>query len=142
MFPIASVSIIKDGRLLMVKEGKKENHERWNIPSGRPEEGETISDCAVRETLEETGYNVQLKGLTGIYCFKSETGTPLIRFNFIGEIKSGEVKINANEILSVEWFSFEQIAFLNDNEIWNAISIRRIVNDLKQGNIYPIGILK
>jgi 8-oxo-dGTP diphosphatase len=142
MFPIASVSIIKDGLLLMVKEGKKENYGRWNIPSGRPEEGEAISDCAVRETLEETGYNVYLKGLTGIYCFKSETGASLIRFNYMGDIRSGEIKTNGKEILDVEWLSFEKIASLKDGEIWNAISIRRIVDDLKKGTVYPIDILK
>ncbi len=31
---------------------------QWAFPGGKQEDGETLETCAVRETLEETGYNV------------------------------------------------------------------------------------
>jgi 8-oxo-dGTP pyrophosphatase MutT (NUDIX family) len=37
------------------------------LPMGKQELGETPSQCAVRETLEETGVLVEVIGLVGIY---------------------------------------------------------------------------
>ena len=142
MFPVASVSIVQNGKLLMVQECKKENYGKWNIPSGRPEPGEDIMHCAIREAQEETGYQVELTGITGIYSFTSETKSPLVRFNFTGNIIGGDINFEQNEILDVKWFSFDQIDQLKENELWNAHSIRQIVEDIKRGSSYSNDILK
>lgn len=39
----------------------------WSLPGGGQEVGENIERTAVRETLEETGIQVQVTGLVGIY---------------------------------------------------------------------------
>lgn len=39
----------------------------WAIPGGAQDFGESISDTAVRETLEETGISIRVVGLVGIY---------------------------------------------------------------------------
>lgn len=31
---------------------------QWAFPGGKQEDGETLETCAVRETLEEVGYNI------------------------------------------------------------------------------------
>jgi len=31
---------------------------QWAFPGGKQEDGETLETCAIRETLEETGYNI------------------------------------------------------------------------------------
>ena len=98
--------------------------------------------CAIREAQEETGYQVKLTGLTGIYSFTSETKSPLIRFNFTGNIIGGDINFDRNEILEVKWLSFDQIDQLKENELWNAHSIKHIVEDLKKGISYPNDILK
>jgi ADP-ribose pyrophosphatase YjhB (NUDIX family) len=40
---------------------------QWALPMGKQEIGETPSQCAVRETLEETGVKVEIVGLVGVY---------------------------------------------------------------------------
>jgi 8-oxo-dGTP pyrophosphatase MutT (NUDIX family) len=40
---------------------------QWALPMGKQELGETPGQCAVRETLEETGVLVEIIGLVGIY---------------------------------------------------------------------------
>ncbi|NJC68427.1 NUDIX domain-containing protein [Planosporangium thailandense] len=40
---------------------------QWALPMGKQELGETPSQCAIRETLEETGVLVEITGLVGIY---------------------------------------------------------------------------
>lgn len=39
----------------------------WSLPSGGQEIGETVAQTAVRETREETGIDVEVVGLVGVY---------------------------------------------------------------------------
>jgi ADP-ribose pyrophosphatase YjhB (NUDIX family)/GNAT superfamily N-acetyltransferase len=48
--------IIESGKLLVSRE---EVSDYWMLPGGGLENGETLSDCCVREVLEETGYAVE-----------------------------------------------------------------------------------
>lgn len=52
------------GRLLMIR---RTDNNLYALPGGRHELGETMTDTAVRETLEETGLEVAVTGLVGIY---------------------------------------------------------------------------
>src|SRR5580698_3669020 len=52
------------GRLLLQR---RRDTGQWAIPMGKMEIGETPTECAVRETLEETGVTVEPTGLLGIY---------------------------------------------------------------------------
>jgi ADP-ribose pyrophosphatase YjhB (NUDIX family) len=40
---------------------------QWAIPMGKQEIGETVTQCAERETREETGVTVKVTGLLGIF---------------------------------------------------------------------------
>ena len=40
---------------------------QWALPMGKQELGETITECAIRETKEETGVDVAVDGLVGIF---------------------------------------------------------------------------
>lgn len=46
--------------LLIKQRAPKGEPGSWTFPKGHPDEGETDEECAVRETLEETGVGVQL----------------------------------------------------------------------------------
>lgn len=65
LVPAAGVLAVDDeGRLLLQR---RRDTGDWAIPMGRMELGETPAQCAVRETLEETGVQVEVTGLLGIY---------------------------------------------------------------------------
>ncbi|WP_081949946.1 NUDIX hydrolase [Paenibacillus durus] len=83
---VVSVSILRDGKVLMIKENKPSVRDMWNFPSGRIEPGEDIPEAARREVKEETGYEVRLTAATGIYNFVSSMGDQVILFHFTGEI--------------------------------------------------------
>lgn len=50
--------ITNEFELLLIKQFK--DHDVWGIPKGRMNRGETLEQCAVRETREETGVAVEL----------------------------------------------------------------------------------
>lgn len=57
----AVVVVRKADRFLLVHERK--HGQKWYLPAGRVEPGESFFDAAVRETLEETGVPVRLDGV-------------------------------------------------------------------------------
>lgn len=53
-----------EGWVLLIR---RTDNQLWALPGGAMEFGETISHTAVREVQEETGLDVEVSGLVGIY---------------------------------------------------------------------------
>lgn len=65
LVPAASVVVVDDdGRILL---HRRTDNDQWALPGGVMEIGETIAGCARREVCEETGLNVELLGIVGLY---------------------------------------------------------------------------
>jgi 8-oxo-dGTP pyrophosphatase MutT (NUDIX family) len=63
--PSASAIVTDEhGRILLIK---RRDNTLWALPGGGHEIGETIEQTAVREVKEETGLDVEVTGLSGIY---------------------------------------------------------------------------
>ena len=45
----------------------RNDYDLWNLPGGGLEKNETPWDCVIREAKEETGLNVEVSRLMGIY---------------------------------------------------------------------------
>ena len=58
------VAGLLDGKVLLTQ---REDFEVWCLPGGAAEEGEAIADAARCEVLEETGLEVRLTRLVGLY---------------------------------------------------------------------------
>lgn len=59
----------REGRFLLVEEHGLDGEVVLNQPAGHVEAHETIAAAACRETLEETGWEVELTGFLGVYTF-------------------------------------------------------------------------
>src|SRR3954465_14462282 len=65
LVPAASTVVIDaEGRILLQR---RRDNDMWALPGGKMELGESLGDCARRETLEETGLEIELTGIVGIY---------------------------------------------------------------------------
>ncbi|WP_426703197.1 NUDIX hydrolase [Rhodanobacter sp. Col0626] len=70
------------GRYLMVEE-EVDGRIAYNQPAGHLDDGESLMAAAVRETLEETGWAVELLHLIGVHQWRStEHGDAVVRFSF------------------------------------------------------------
>jgi 8-oxo-dGTP pyrophosphatase MutT (NUDIX family) len=77
--------VVSDGRLLMVEEHAG-GRLVLNQPAGHLEPDESLVEAALRETLEETGWDVRLTAFVGAYQWKApETGRHYLRFAFAAE---------------------------------------------------------
>ena len=76
--------VVRDGRLLCVEE-RANGRLVINQPAGHLEPDESLIEAAVRETREETGWNVRVTHLVGAYQWKAETGRHYLRFAFAAE---------------------------------------------------------
>ncbi|HEX5403575.1 MAG TPA: NUDIX domain-containing protein [Pseudonocardiaceae bacterium] len=63
---VAVSAFIQDdeGRILMIR---RTDNDLYSIPGGQVEPGETLTQAAVRETKEETGIDIEVTGLIGLY---------------------------------------------------------------------------
>jgi len=65
----------QDGRLLLTRRSIHPGYGLWTFPGGFVDFGESVSDAAMRETLEETGLTVEITGLLNVYSYP---GSPVI----------------------------------------------------------------
>lgn len=63
----AALAIVEDGRILLVQRAHAPYEGHWMLPAGFVEYGEFAEESAVREAMEETGLEVVLTGLFGLY---------------------------------------------------------------------------
>jgi len=111
----AGVVVRKDGKFLMVQEAKEKVRGLWNWPAGHRDGDETIEDCAKREAKEETGFDIELTGEIGLWARESEPDNPNVRKKlFLGKVVGGEAKVQAEDVLNVQWFTEEEIRAMTD----------------------------
>ena len=98
------------GCYLLVQESKASAWSRFNLPAGKPEQGETLTEAAVREAQEETGLKVTVDHLVGIYqCPRTSEGFGVVNFVFFSEVVGGDLRTsNAHPV--VRYFSTGEIA--------------------------------
>lgn len=80
---VASI-VARDGRLLLVEE-RIDGRLVLNQPAGHLEPGESLAEAAVRETREETGWDIRLDAFVGAYQWTAPTGQQYLRFAFAGQ---------------------------------------------------------
>ena len=115
--PSVNVVVADDnGRVLLIHRTDNDN---WALPGGAMDFGETLSDAAVRETLEETGIKVEITGLVGIYTdprhiiLYTSNGEARQEFSVVFTARAvGGKPTTSSESRDVEWVEPEAIAGL------------------------------
>lgn len=100
-----NIAVIHENKILLTQ---REDFETWILPSGGVEDGESLAQAAIRETKEETGLDVELIRLVGVYS-RLGNMSPVHAILFVAKPIGGEIKCQEGETIAVEWFAFDQI---------------------------------
>ncbi len=103
--PVAGAVISLKDKFLLVQERQNKAYGLWNLPAGKLDEGETAEEAATRETLEETGYEVDL----GRHLLTVERGNKGALHSFEGEIIGGNLQHQEDELLDARFFTIAEI---------------------------------
>lgn len=104
MFTIGAFAIIlnQEGHVLLVH---RTDFDFWNLPGGRMEEGESPADTVVREVKEETGYDVRVDRLSGVYTNNRKND---VVFIFVCCIVGG-ISTVSDESDQIEYFAVDNL---------------------------------
>jgi 8-oxo-dGTP diphosphatase len=93
-----------EGKIVLIKRGHEPYKGKWALPGGRLEDSETIEECAVREGKEETGLDLKLKKLVGVFSKPSRDPRGIVGICFEAKVIGGTLKAgdDAEEFILVE----------------------------------------
>ncbi|WP_328580476.1 NUDIX hydrolase [Streptomyces sp. NBC_00370] len=105
--------IVRDGdKMLFSQRGGPYGHGRWHMPSGKLDQGESLSAGAARELLEETGLTVDPDHLSLVHIVHHHQDNTIQRigFFFLATEWNGEpVNREPAKCLALEWFSVHEL---------------------------------
>ena len=114
---LAAITIIaREEHVLLVRRANEPGYGLWSVPGGYVDRGEVVEEAAAREILEETGLEVDIDKLIGLY---SEAGRTVIVAAFSGFERGGELTAGS-EALDVGFFGLSNLppmAFSGDVRI-------------------------
>lgn len=108
-----SAAILNDeGRVLLTR---RQDNGQWCLPSGGMEPGESPAEACCREVLEETGLQVQVKKLIGVYSdphqlvtYADGTKVQIVAVHFEVEVISGVPGLS-DETSDFGYYSLEEM---------------------------------
>lgn len=110
-------------RILLVQRSSTDSMpNRWEIPGGAVDPGETVLAGVVREVFEETGLAVKnikgpvehddgdrLEGFQGGYLFHTRRGSRIVKFTFVVEVEDPDtVRLDPEEHQDCVWATEEE----------------------------------
>ena len=113
---VAGCLIVRDGKILLLDHSK---YGIWLPPGGHVEERETPDETAKRETLEETGFEVELQHSSGVVeeefidvpepfnanLHRVEEGHWHLDYLYLARIRDEVEASHSHEHEGVKWFS-------------------------------------
>jgi ADP-ribose pyrophosphatase YjhB (NUDIX family) len=94
---------------------RRSDNGRWCLPGGHFEPGEAISETAVRETKEETGLDVEIVRLVGVYSdpnrlleYADGNQFQIVAVHFEGRVVGGELTLS-DELAEARWFTLDRL---------------------------------
>ena len=98
---------------------RRTDNGRWCLPGGRLDPGENVAETCAREVLEETGLEVQVNHLIGVYsnphmllAYNEQDQYQLISFHFSATVTEGELGLS-DETTEVGFFTPAEITELD-----------------------------
>jgi 8-oxo-dGTP pyrophosphatase MutT (NUDIX family) len=130
----------KDGHFLIVEESV-EGKVVYNQPAGHIEQGESLFEGAIRETLEETAWLVTLTGFLGLYQYTAESNRICyVRSCFIATPRQHfpDRPLDTG-VLRALWMTRADL--LKRQEQMRSPIVLRVIDDYLAGRHYPLDLV-
>ena len=132
--------IEQNGKFLLVEE-QTERGNRYNQPAGHLEDGESLIQAVMRETMEETAYEFTPECLLGIYHWKhTHNDTTYLRFAFIGKVGVHyPMQALDDGIVQAVWMSVDEMR--DKANLMRSPQVLMCVEDYLAGKRYPLQVV-
>lgn len=132
--------IERDNKFLLVEENTDDGI-RFNQPAGHWEQGETLVEGTVRETLEETAHHFSPQWLQGVYRWHHpRKNATYLRFAYGGMVSGIDSHRTLDEgIIRAVWLSLDEIRACAERH--RSPLVLRCVEDYLAGRRYPLELV-
>jgi len=140
--PHATVAVIvmDDARRFLMVEERSGSETVINQPAGHVEAGEAILDAAIRETLEETGWEVRLQHLIGLYTYLAPSnGVTYYRFSFAATAQRRISQKLDDGIIAARWLTLEELERCNN---LRSPLVLACIRDYLAGRKFPLDFIR
>ena len=138
---VTVATVIEDqGRYLLVEE-YADGRLVFNQPAGHLEQNETLIEAALRETLEETAWSVEIQGVVGVSLYVAPSnGVTYCRNCFFGKPlrHNPELKLDTG-IERAVWLSFDEIVALGPR--LRSPMVVKTIEQYRSGHRYPLSVM-
>ncbi len=138
---VVAAIVERDGKFLLVEE-EADGQLVLNQPAGHLDEGESLLNAVVRETLEETAWHFEPEALLGVYRWP-HPAKPLtyLRFAFTGRVTRHEPERRLDHgIARALWLTPEEIRA--ERARHRSPQVERCLDDYLAGQRHSLDLLK
>jgi 8-oxo-dGTP pyrophosphatase MutT (NUDIX family) len=107
-------AVLLDGQGRQVLLTRRVDNGLWCLPGGKVDPGESVAESVAREVLEETGLEVRVKRLVGVYSdphqlviYPDGNKVHIVVLSFLVELITGEMRL-CNETKDIRYFPVEE----------------------------------
>ncbi len=137
---VVATIVERDGRYLFVEE-EADGRAVFNQPAGHLDPGETLLDAARRETLEESGWQVEPTGLIGIYLVEPPNA-PITYLRFCFRARAvhhdADRKLDS-EIIRAVWMNRAEL--VAEHARHRSSLVLRCLDDYLAGHDFPLSMI-
>lgn len=113
--PIVGIGavIARGGKVLLARRGSEPGRNKWSVPGGLVELGETVEETIVREVKEETNLDVEVHSLVDVVnnLVRDEEGKLRYHFvilDFFAKVKGGTLRAGS-DLLEAKWVPLDRV---------------------------------
>ncbi|HSC68400.1 MAG TPA: NUDIX hydrolase [Cellvibrio sp.] len=132
--------IERENRFLMVYE-EADGKKVYNQPAGHLDPNETLKEAAIRETLEETGWTVEISGVVGINLYTAPSnGITYLRTTFIATpISHDPTRQLDTGIVEAVWLTYDELLARKD-QLRSPMTLQ-IIQEYLAGRRFPLDVV-